>query len=251
MSRTTGAVVRGILGMLVVLSGCDKSEQEARERRRADAAVGKMASVTVPEPVTVRPTPWSDMAKGYVVESAEPLLPYWEQTTTITIAKQTKDGRSFQFSMKVGPLDTLTPEKTDAEYLWGWGDPKREAKDPMGIMSSEDQLRRARHVHDLSLSVGGRVVHIPKSAYVDLIDLYVYPHWCFLRADGDRLLLDLKGSDAGESYRVRFTIRDHRLVKREIWRGEFPEMGPDVKTFPSDTKTQRTSRPSIPQRAKQ
>lgn len=197
--------------------GCDKEEGS-----------------TKPQP----PPRWSDMAKGYVVESAEPLLPYWEQTTTITVAKQTKDGRSFQFSMRVGPLETLTPEKTNAKTLWGWGDPKREVKDPEGIMSSEEILRRARHVLDLSLSVGGRVVHIPKSAYVDLVDLRVYlDRDFFRRADGGRLLLDLEGADAGESYRVRFTIRDHRLVKREIWPGEFPEWGPYVKTFPSDTKT--------------
>ena len=49
--------------------------------------------------------------------------------------------------------------------------------------------------------------------------------------NGSRILLYMEGADAGESYRVKFTIQDNRIMKREIWAGEFPEYGPEVSTF--------------------
>ena len=83
--------------------------------------------------------------------------------------------------------------------------------------------------------MGSEPVNIPESSYVDLVALRVGEDH-FLWKDGSRLLLYLEGADAGESYRAKFTIEEGQIVKREIWAGQFPEFGAEVKIFKQDTE---------------
>jgi hypothetical protein len=182
------------VGFLVIaLSGCGK--HEVRE--------------TVP-------TAWESLAKGYKVEGSRPVLGRGRQ---IRKTEESTEGRLFDFSLSVGPVVGWSDAKAKVTHFWGWG----------AATDATNLLRQAEHVLEVSLILDGKPVHIPEAAYVDLIDLRsgTRPVWIH----GSHFLLYLEGADAGESYRVRFMIENHRIVKREIWPGEFPELGPVVTTF--------------------
>jgi hypothetical protein len=48
---------------------------------------------------------------------------------------------------------------------------------------------------------------------------------------GEDLLVHFDGSDAGEGYHGYFVVQRFRVVRREIWHAEFPELGPEIKHF--------------------
>ena len=199
-----------LLALLAALCGC---------RDKQAASVSKD-----------RPS-WESVAKGYEVEGAWPVL--GQGRGHIRITEDSGDGRLFDFALGVGPCQDWSAAKAGVKRFWGWGDAAEEdTANPDGDSPPRPQrLRAAPHVREMSLVLDGKPVQIPEAAYVDLVDLRVGRGMRLLYADGPRYLLYLDGSDAGESYRVKYTIENCRIVKREIWHGEFPEVGPEVITF--------------------
>ena len=86
-------------------------------------------------------------------------------------------------------------------------------------------------VTELTLSVGGRRVRIPSSAFQDLCDVRV-PTNFNPYGDAGETELSWGGGDAAGSYTVSFFFRDFKLIQREI-RSDMESKEPtEVKRFP-------------------
>ena len=169
--------------------------------------------------------PWESMAEGYIEEDA---LPIFGSGGYTHIRESTEDGQLYDFVLEVGSPTEWSEAKVQVVRFWGWSD--LNAPNP-----ELELLRSAQHVLEMSLTLGANPVYIPESAYNDLIALRVDSNQHLLVEDGDRVFLYLEGADSGGSYKVKFTIEDSKVVKREIWGGAFPEKGPEVMTFEQDT----------------
>ena len=162
---------------------------------------------------------WESMAEGYVEENASPVFGSSKYTH---LRESTADGQLYDFVLQVGPLTDVSDANAAVKNFWGWGFDDKEY--PEAVWA-------ARHVLKMSLAVDGKKVKIPEAAYVDLIDLRVDRSKRLLWRDESRFMLYLEGSDAGESYRLKFTIENTKVIKREVWAGEFPEMGNHEQVF--------------------
>lgn len=186
---------------LITIYGCSKATQ-----------------TTVQNP----PPSWESMAEGYAPENSFAIIGSEKYTH---LRERTADGQLFDFVLKIGPPKNWTQAKEEVTRFWGWGEATEAPK----------RLKAARHVLKLSLVLGIQKVYIPESCYVDLVDLKVGRCQNFLFKNDSSVFFYLEGADAGESYNVKFTIKDARITKREIWRGEFPEFGPETKIFKKST----------------
>jgi hypothetical protein len=83
---------------------------------------------------------------------------------------------------------------------------------------------------ELTLRIGSSQVSIPRSAYSDLGDPII-PNGVYLMQQRRDIYLYLRGGDAAGSYLAKFLVRDGRLTRREVVRGEFPNSKPAVTTF--------------------
>ena len=185
-----------VILLILLIMGCEKKENQ-----------------TVP----AYNQPWESMAKGYEEENANRVWGYRKYTH---ISEYDQDGQLYDFVLHTGPLEDLPSEKYQIDKFWGWGG---DTKPPKTIYAS--------HVLELSLSLNEKPVSFPQKAYIDLIDLRVGGRYSLLKKNNSYHFLYLLGSDAGESYRVKFTIEDNKLIKREIWYGEFPDWDADVTMY--------------------
>jgi hypothetical protein len=91
-------------------------------------------------------------------------------------------------------------------------------------------LNVAEFIHEMQLSINGKPVDVPGAAIADLVGVRIGRSHFLWERGNDQVLL-LEGADAGESYEARFTIRGNRVVEREAWHGEFPEMPHEIRKF--------------------
>jgi hypothetical protein len=73
-------------------------------------------------------------------------------------------------------------------------------------------------VTDLTLSVGGKRVNIPSSAFKDLGDVRVPTNFNPYGDAGETILI-WGGGDAAGSYTAHFFFREFKLIRREIYSG--------------------------------
>ncbi len=81
----------------------------------------------------------------------------------------------------------------------------------------------ARGVCDIGVTVDGREVMLPVSAFADLSDVRSIS----VRGSKRDVVVEMEGGETGEGYSVLYTIsaRRSRLVRRRVWSRELPEAG--------------------------
>jgi hypothetical protein len=157
---------------------------------------------------------WKKYAKGYHIDDEEEIS---SSNQTIYVSQSTEGDLPYTFVLKVGILPSITETKGEIAYFWGWG---------MAYVGVDD-WQSLFHVLEFSLALKGKPVEVPEYFQDDLLDLFVQES-SFLRRHDDKVLLYLSGGYGDEGYRVRFTIEDHKMVKREVWLSSSPQQGPDV-----------------------
>lgn len=161
---------------------------------------------------------WEDMAPSYRIENQRPMYLRGERRKTLSVINHDQSASGYELTLRTGKARQLSEDKLDQQRFWGWVGESPE-------MTRQYLATAANHVLELSLRLDGRAVEIPKEATIDLLDFRISRR-NFLWTAGDFVYFYFEGADAGASYKGRFTIKEHRLIKREIWPGEFPEMGP-------------------------
>ena len=129
---------------------------------------------------------------------------------TLTVTGRLRDKRPFELSISREPFDQKKQARIK-HWIGGDGD------EPMHVTSG------------LKLSVAGTNVDIPRSQFEDLADPHIH-FGPYLTQDDKAIFLYVDGSDAAGAYTARFTIRDGKVLKREIRDHESPKEGLQTKS---------------------
>ncbi len=137
-----------------------------------------------------------------------------EEFRKIDISGLTNDKLPFELHIRCA---AFSPKRVQGiTHFWGGDSP---------------HFRPQSVVTDLTLSVGGRRVEIPSSAFQDLGDVRV-PTNFNPYGDAGETELTWGGGDAAGSYTVSFFFRNLKLIRREI-RSDMDSKEPtEVKRFP-------------------
>ncbi len=87
-------------------------------------------------------------------------------------------------------------------------------------------------ITEISLSIGGIKIAIPRVAFVDLGDPHV-PHNVYLMQFHEFVYLYIVGSDGAGGYKARFTFKDNKLIERQVEALDYedPKPAPEIKKF--------------------
>lgn len=144
---------------------------------------------------------------------------YWEGEQKIEIEiKLPEKNQSTKVTMIVGRPVSLEKYKL-VKTFWGCSECKSIAKQNV--------------IQKLKIVRKGKDIRIPFDALNDLVSPNDVTARSFqIDAKNESIwYFTIDGADAGESYKMRMTFEKEKLVKREVWAGEFPEFGAVVTNY--------------------